>query len=206
MQLHPVREVSWTCKEAAFSAGLEADCSCTSYQGLCKGEKAQSSLHLDWGRIKPPQTLAIHLLSSATPSDWLFTQKLWAQSRSQIRHVQLLPQTSLLLRQSTAGLSQHRLWFPFNTYTATPQHLWDASRSEEDENTHINWMSSKIRYLNILKSPVANYCRRRTAHWCKRGILLGRPKSSSDKHWHEPVWFHLLYPHSNRESFMDEQP
>lgn len=67
MQLHPVREVSWTCKEAAFSAGLGADCSCTSYQGLCKGEKAQSSLHLDWGRIKPPQTLAIHLLSSATP-------------------------------------------------------------------------------------------------------------------------------------------
>lgn len=60
-------------------------------------------------------------------------------------------------------------------------------------------MSLKIQYLDIPKSPVANCCRRKTAHWCKKGMLLGRPRSGSNKQQHKPVWFHLLHPRSNTE-------
>lgn len=127
---------SQTCKEAAFSLP-----SCRTW-GRLQLYLLPGALQRREGTIKPALGLG---QNKATPdsghpppqlcniqSDCLFTQKLWAWSRSQIRHVQLLPQTPLPLRQSAVGLSQHGLWFPVNTHTATPQHLWDTSRSEED--------------------------------------------------------------------------
>lgn len=106
-----------------------------------------------------------------TRSDWLFTQKLRSASRSQIRHVQLLPQTSLPVRQSAVAYPNANYGFPL--VHTPPQHLWDTSRrSEEDENTHINWMSLKTAYSGIPKSPVSSYCRRRTAQRAAREASL----------------------------------
>lgn len=56
-----------------------------------------------------------------TKSDWLFTQKLRSGSSSQIRHVQLLPQTSLPARQSADAYPNAD--YGFQLIHTLPQHL-----------------------------------------------------------------------------------
>lgn len=192
---------SQTCKEAAFSAGsyltqLQDMGETAAVPAIKALQRREGTIKpaLDWGRIKPPQTPVIH----PQHQKWLAAHTaavIWKQITDQACEAQ----TPLPVSLSVVGLSQHWLWFPVNTYTVTPQHLGDTSTSGDNENTHINWMSFKIPYLDIIKPPVANYCRRKTAHWWKRGIFLVRPRSSSSKHRHKPVWLHLLHPLSNTE-------
>lgn len=60
-----------------------------------------------------------------TKSAWLFTQQLWAKSRSQIRHVQLLLQTSLPVRQSAGAYPNSDCGFQL--MHTQPQHsTWET--------------------------------------------------------------------------------